>query len=365
MYENSKTFRRVMNKEYDHSREYTPEIMGVEELIRKFVNTRREKITREEASQNMILLTDEGLVYNPTTEYVESMSLDEMARFIYLSRVPYIDATLEMITGRVDHVFMSISERDAHLLYSYGVSSHTIRHFTKSSSNSFIIELSMLYCEYVYHAMETQRKLLQYCYTRLYRHFLPIWKRQEKERLVEKALKAKQKAEAAELERIAQEEARKRRLARKVFAPVSKEAKKALLDYERILSKRWNDQLEEEERHCYFSWLASRPSRVKKEVTEQEEPRQMDPIDPVVAILTDPDVKELIRTYKRIWCKQPTLISAAGGIGYGISVESKGYDNYTIGLLDGPYPVESRYDDDDEYCYNIEYWTSCGLDDLK
>lgn len=359
MYENSKTFRRVMNEEYDRNREYTPEIMGVEELIRKFVNTRREKITREEASQNMILLTDEGLVYNPTTEYIESMSLDEMARFIYLSRVPYIDATLEMITGRVDHVFMSMSERDAHLLYSYGVSSHTIRHFTKSSSNSFIIELSMLYCEYVYHAMETQRKLLQHCYTVLYRHFLPIWKRQEKERLVEKALKAKQKAEAAELERISQEEARKRRLARKVFAPVSKEAKKALLDYERILSKRWNDQLEEEEHDCYFRWLASRPSRVKKEVVvKQEKPRQ---IDPVVAILTDPDVKELIKIYKRVWCKQPTLISAAGGIGYGISVESKGYDNYTIGLLDGPYPIDNRYEDDEnnnEY-HIYDYWSLC------
>lgn len=360
MYENSKTFRRVMNKEYDRNREYTPEIMGVEELIRKFVNTRREKISREEASQNMILLTDEGLVYNPTTEYIESMSLDEMARFIYLSRVPYIDATLEMITGRVDHVFMSISERDARALWSWDVGKYTINHFTKSSSYSFVIELSMLYCEYIYHAMETQRKLLQYCYTRLYRYFLPIWKRQEKERLVEKALKAKQKAEAAELERIAQEEARKRRLARKVFAPVSKEAKKALLDYERILSKRWNDQLEEEERRCYLSWLVSRPTKVTKTevVVKQEEPRQ---IDPVVAILTDPDVKELIKTYKRIWCKQPTLISAAGGIGYGLNVESKGYDNYTLGFLDEPYPIDNRYEDDEnnnEY-HIYDYWSLC------
>ena len=358
MYENSKTFRRVMNKEYDRNREYTPEIMGVEELIRKFVNTRREKISREEASQNMILLTDEGLVYNPTTEYIESMSLDEMARFIYLSRVPYIDATLEMITGRVDHVFTSISERDARALWSWDVGKYTINHFTKSSSYSFVIELSMLYCEYIYHAMETQRKLLQHCYTVLYRHFLPIWKKQEKERLVEKALKAKQKAEAAELERIAQEEARKRRLSRKVFAPVSKEAKKALLDYERILSKRWNDQLEEEEHDCYFRWLASRPSRVvaKTEVVvKQEKPRQ---IDPVVAILTDPDVKELIKTYKRIWCKQPTLISAAGGIGYGLNVESKGYDNYTLGFLDEPYPIDSRYEDENDNEYHIyDYWS--------
>lgn len=360
MYENSKTFRRVMNKEYDRNREYTPEIMGVEELIRKFVNTRREKISREEASQNMILLTDEGLVYNPTTEYIESMSLDEMARFIYLSRVPYIDATLEMITGRVDHVFTSISERDARALWSWDVGKYTINHFTKSSSYSFVIELSMLYCEYVYHAMETQRKLLQYCYTRLYRYFLPIWKKQEKERLVEKALKAKQKAEKAELERIAQEEARKRRLARKVFAPVSKEAKKALLDYERILSKRWNDQLGEEEHDCYFRWLASRPTKVTKTevVVKQEEPRQ---IDPVVTILTDPDVKELIKTYKRIWCKQPTLISAAGGIGYGLNVESKGYDNYTLGFLDEPYPIDSRYEDDenDNEYHIYDYWSLC------
>lgn len=331
----SNTIKSIMHGKYN-SKTYFCDIRekhGVHRLIRDFIKSYSGKVSTDDVWRNSILIRKEGPTYFVNQEYVDTLTIDEIGKFIYLSKTLYIYGDVMMYDGSVKSVCNWLTSNEARrIIWSDGSQctvdivriKYNYEAWDNDDSNSYLIQLSSKYLHGLDILMKEQAVYVDSCYEKLYDHFKPIYYEMAKNDIVRKEMDLK----AAE-ERKNKPKPEKSNLPVHdySFVPTNSRAKKALEEYEARLAKRWIEEarVDQEKRR-----RVARQKELDKRAALQSIERYSDKeIEAdIEAMLYEEEYSELIKSYKKRWNKSCTLLRATGNSCVFVSSYSGRYSGY-------------------------------------
>ena len=331
----SNNIKSVMHANYDDRRYFCDikEKHGVHRLIRDFIRSYSSKVSADDVWRNSILIRKEGPTYFVNQTYVDNLSIDEIGKFIYLSKTLYVYGDIMMHDESVKPVCNWLTSNETkQIVWSDGSQctvdvarvKYDYETWSNDDSDSYSIELSPKYLCGLNSLMKEQAVYVDECYRKLYQHFKPIYYDRAKNDVVRKEMDLK----AAE-ERKNKPKPEKSNLPVHdySFVPTNSRAKKALEEYEARLAKRWIEEAraDQEERR-----RAARQKELDKRAALQSIERYNDKEveADIEAMLYEEEYNDLVRVYKRKYKKSPTLLRATGNSCVFVSDYSGRYSGY-------------------------------------
>ena len=321
-------FNNVVVGRYDNSRFFCDirEKHGVNRLIRNFICDQSKKVSKADVWENSILIRKEGPTYFVNKKYVDKLSIDEMGKFLYLSKNPYVYGDIIMYDGSVKQVYESLSRSDViSIVHSnkYKNEVNIVRNFDKVKFRddlAFTIQLSTKYTRALTKLMVEQAEYVDTCFKKLYQHFTPIYHELVKTDTVRKALN--EDGLKAKIEDVTSN-----KVYDYSFVPTNSRAKKALEAYEKRLAKRWIEEAraDQEERR-----RVARQKDLDKRAALQSIERYSDKEveADIESMLYEEEYSDLIKSYKKRWNKSCTLLRATGNSCVFVSDYSGRYSGY-------------------------------------